>query len=816
MIKNYIVTAIRNISRTKFYSAINIVGLSTGILAAILIILYVKDELGYDKFYKNHERIFRIESHFNIGGSEDLVAVTSPAIGPMLAQEFPQVEKFVRLANFRSNELMYNGKKFEIQQAYWVDTTYFDIFNQQFIAGDPATALTQPDAVVLTKSIANLMFGNSPAVGKTITTPDNQNFTVTAVIKDLPKNSHIKFDALFSLKTIEKRGGANRFNSLDANAFFSINVYTFVLLHQPADMDSILAKNDYLYQKYMASIGEKLNAKFKMEAQPIAELHFSKKMLKADQPLGNRNLIMLFALVAFLILVIAAINYMNMATARSTNRAKEVGIRKVLGAQRSRLVWQFLAESVIISLASLALAFIAAEIILDPFNALTGKNIARAELGQPLVLGLSFAVAVFIGLISGSYPAGYLSSFNPIQVLKGKASASSNKIFLRKLLVIVQFTISVIMIIGTVVVSMQQSYIRNKNLGFDSNNLYIYRETDTTARKKTAYIRDQLLKTPFIEDFSSSITPLGMGNDLRVYRVEQQTEGMKEFTVASYYVDFDFLRMMKIPLLEGRYFEKGNASDSTKGYIINEAAAKFFGWNKSALGRRIYIVNDIEPDPNKIGQVIGVVKDFHFQSVHNAIEPIILTIPDFPLPNMNVRIKKGKEKEAFAAIDKIRQEAGATTNINISPYKETLNKEYRAEQKLGWLFRVFSLLTIFTSILGLLGLTSYLTEQRTKEISIRKVLGAEPWSITKMLTVEYLRLVLIANLIAWPIAYLAATEWLQSYAYRINFGISPFYWHTLTPFILATVVSVTVAIVTVGWLAKKAAETDPALALKQE
>jgi ABC-type antimicrobial peptide transport system, permease component len=816
MIKNYIVTALRNISRSKFYSFINIVGLSTGILAAILIILYVKDELGYDKFYKNHARIFRIESRFNIGGSEDIVAVTSPAIGPMLAQEFPQVERFVRLASFRNNELSYNGKKFEITQGYWVDTTFFDVFNQQFIAGDPTNALVQPNAVVLTESIANQMFGRSPAVGKTITTPDNQNFTVTAVIRDLPKNTHTKFDALFSLKTIENRAGSNRFNSLNAEAFFSINVYTFVLLRQPSDMDPILAKNDYIYQKYMASVGEKLNAKFRMEAQPLAELHFSKKELKADEPVGNPKLIILFALVALLILVIAAINYMNMATARSANRAKEVGIRKVLGAQRSRLVLQFLAESVIISLASLALAYLAAEAIIDPLNTLTGKNITRAELYQPLVLGLSFAVAIFIGLVSGSYPAGYLSSFNPIEVLKGKASTSSSKILLRKLLVVVQFTISVIMIIGTVVVSMQQSYIRNKNLGFDSNNLYVYRETDTTARKKTEFIRDQLLKTPYIEDFSSSVTPLGMGNDLRVYRVEQQAEGMKEFTIATYYVDFDFLHMMKIPILEGRQFEKGNASDSTKAYIINEAAANFFQWNKTALGRQIYIVNDIDANSNKIGQVIAVVKNFHFQSVHNVIEPFIIIVPNFPLPNMNVRIKPGKEKEAYTAIEKVRKEAGATTNINIFPYKERLNEDYAAEEKLGWLFRVFSLLTIFTSILGLMGLTSYLTEQRTKEISIRKVMGAESWSITKMLTLEYIKLVLLADLIAWPIAYIAATSWLQGYAYRINFSISPFHWQTLFPFLLATLVSLVIAIVTVGWLAKKAAETDPAFALKQE
>ncbi len=816
MLRNYFVIAIRNIIRSKFYSAINIIGLSTGILAAILITLYVKDELGYDKFNTKHERIFRIESRFNIGGSDDLIAVTSPAIGPTLAADYPYVEKFVRFAQFGGTEFNIKGKKFEIQQSSWVDTTYFDVFDHEFLSGDPKTALTLPDAVVLTESVAKTIFGNQPAIGKSFNSSDNQTFTVSAVIKDFPRNTHMKFDALFSIKTIEKRIGSERFNSVTPDAFFSVNVYTFVLLKNPADINDIIAKNEQFYQKHMASVGEKLNAKFRMEAQPLADIHFSKKELKADYPVGNRSLLIIFAFIAVIILVIAAINYMNLATAQSANRSKEVGIRKVMGAERKRLIGQFLTESTIISFASLILAIVAAEALLEPFNLVTGKNILPNEVFQPLVMFISVGVALFTGLISGSYPAIYLSSFVPTEVLKGKASSSSGRVFLRKLLVITQFTISVVLIIGTIVVSMQQSYIRNKDLGFDSKNLYIYTETDTTVRKKIEVLRERLLTTTSIEAASSSGGALGISNDLRVLRVEQDNEGMKEFTINCIYVDANMLPMMKIQLAEGRFFEKGNAHDSTNGYIINESAAKLFGWKDNALGRRAYIVNDTEVDPSKIGDIIGVVKDFHFQNIHNKIEPLVIITPPFPVRTINIRIKEGQEKTATAELEKIRKELGATTEVTIYPLKEKINEDYQAEQKLGWLFRTFSLLTIFTSIIGLMGLTSYLTQQRTKEIIIRKVLGAGSWGITGMLTSEYIKLVLIANIIAWPIAYYLSTEWLQNFAYHIDFGFAPFTFNTIIPFILATIASLAVAIVTVGWLAKKAAETDPAFALKAE
>jgi len=816
MLKSYFVIAIRNITRSKFYATINIVGLSTGILAAILITLYVKDELGYDKFHAKHERIFRIESRFNIGGSDDLIAVTSPAIGPTLTADYPYVENFVRFANFGGNEFNLNGKKFEIEQSYYVDTTYFEIFDQQFISGDPKTALTLPDAVVLTESMAKKIFGNQPAIGKTFNASNNQPFTVSAVIKDLPRNTHMKFDALFSIKTIEKRVGSERFNNTSPDAFFSVNAYTFVLLKEARDINDILAKNDQFYKKHMASVGEKLNAKFRMEAQPLADIHFSTKNLKGDLPMGNRSLLIIFSFVAVIILVIAAINYMNLATAQSANRSKEVGIRKVMGAERKKLIAQFLVESTLISMASLLLALVAAVAILDPFNTLTGKNIAPNEIFQPLILFISVGVAIFTGLISGSYPAIYLSSFVPTEVLKGKASSSSGRIFLRKLLVILQFTISIVLIIVTIVVTMQQSYIRNKELGFDSNNLYIYRETDTTVRKKIEILREGLLKTTAIEGVAASGMELGLQNDLRVLRVEQDKEGMKEFTINAIYFDPNMIPMLPLALAEGRSFEKGNATDSTNGYILNESALKLFGWGKNAVGKRLYIVDDAEVDPSKIGQVIGVVKDFHFQNIHNKIEPLVIFMPPFPMSIINIRIKEGKNTEAIAHLEKTRRELGATTEITVYPLKEKINEDYKAEQKLGWLFRVFSILTIFTSMIGLMGLTSYLTEQRTKEISIRKVLGAESWTIINMLTSEYLKLVLIANVIAWPIAYFISVEWLQNFAYHIEFGFFPFSLQTIIPFLLATVASLAVALVTVGWLAKKAAETAPAFALKAE
>ncbi len=817
MLKNYLISAYRNIARNKFYSAINIAGLAIGMICAILIFLYVQKELTFDKHHVNYERIYRLESDFTISGKNTLAGLSPTPMAPTLMDEYPEIEKYARFAGFGLEDILfsYGDKKFYEDNIYFTDSTVFDVFTHRFLFGSPDHALDEPNTIVITESFSKRYFGDANPIGEVLTSSNFGDFRVTGVIENVPSNSHLTFDCLLSMATVVELAGTERFNDRSAGAFWNVSVYAYVLLHENTTMESIHEKFSDFYEKYMASLGNQINASYNLMSTRLDKVHFG-STFEFDLPVGNFNYIIIFSLVGIFMLIIACVNYMNMATARSTNRAKEVGLRKVIGAQRVFLIRQFLSESVVLSVMALILSLIFTILILPYFNSLAGKDIMVSDLFKPFTIFSVLLIALFVGIVSGSYPSFYLSSFLPVKVLKGTLPGEG-KGLLRKILVVFQFILSVALIIGTIVVSSQQHYIENKDLGMNKENLILIPNRDTTfINNQLKTFKEELLKNPHIQGVSSAILiPPRMATKV-VFQVEQG-EGMVELALNFSIVDHDFLDVMGIELLEGRNFEEARTTDLTQAFVINETAAKALGWGNEALGKRVrFGINPADGTARNDGVVIGLVKDFHFSSIHNTIEPFIFMVSENPNLNFYVRIAEDNTAETIEYIKEKRIELGNTLPFNYFFFTEKLDEMYASEKKLSNLFTIFALLTIFISCLGLLGLTSFITQQRTREIGIRKVMGASSMKITWMLNKDFLILVAIANVIAWPVSYLAMVRWLQDFAYRIDFSISPFVWFTVVPFLLATLVSVIIAMITVSLLSVRAANANPVDAIRYE
>jgi len=808
MLKNYLKSAYRNIVSDKFYSLINITGLAIGIICAILILLYVQDELTYDKHHVKHERIYRIESDYVIAGKNTKVAITPAPMAPTLKDEYPEIEEIVRFPGAGIEDILfkYGEKEFYEDSLYFVDSTLFNVFTHEFILGAPENALNEPHTTVITQSFANRYFGNENPIGKVISTSNFGDFRVTGVIKNVPGNSHLKFNCLLSIATLAEMIGVERFNDNSAGSFWNVSVYSYILLKEKADVNNILEKFPGFYDKYMAELGDQIQASFNLMVQPLTDIHFH-STLEWDLPTGNYTYVIVFSCVAVFILLIACINYMNMATARSANRAKEVGIRKVAGAHKGLLIRRFLSESMVLTLISLIIALIAVWLLMPFFNILADKNLSFAALTKPVIIFGILIITIFVGIVSGSYPSFYLSSFLPVIVLKGDVSQQQSKGLLRKILVVFQFAISVIMIIGTLIIFQQQNFIKNEDLGFDKENIVIIPVRDTSFVRQITPFREELLKNPDIFAVAtSSAQPNGLVGKV-VFRVERNGEMIEEVLNLAV-IDYDYIDLMNIEIKEGRNYDRSMTTDQNEAFIINETAAKNLGWGYEALGKRMQLGIELDGTARRDGPVIGILKDFHFKSIHNKIEPYVLLLSEDPLGNIYVKMNEENISQTLDFIRNKREEFNNILPFNYYFVEESLNEMYAGEKKLGNLFTIFSLLTIFTSCLGLLGLTSFITEQRTKEIGIRKVLGSSNTEIAILIIRGFLILVLIANIIAWYPAYWAMGHWLQEFAYKINIGF--------VPFILAAVIAFIIAILTLLYHSVKAANKNPADSLRYE
>jgi putative ABC transport system permease protein len=818
MLKNYFISAYRSIIKNKFYSVLNIFGPAIGITCAILILLYVQEELTYDKHNKNFDRIYRLESDFNISGKATLAALVPMPMAPTLKDEYPEIKETTRFAGFGITDILFQYKdlKFFEDKLYFADSTVFKVFDYKFILGTPDNALNEPNTIVITESFASRYFVKENPMGEVLTTSNFGNCRVTGVIKDVPANSHLRFDCLLSMATIVELTGVDRFNSRSAPAYWNISAFGYILLDDNARIEDLLAKFPGFYDKYMSSLGKQINATFRLMATRIDKVHFGSR-LEFDLPVGNFSYILIFSLVGIFMLLIASLNYMNMATARSTNRAKEVGLRKVIGAGKGTLIRQFISESMVLVIVALIIALIATIFILPSFNVLTDKVLKIGNLFEPVTIILIILITLFVGLISGSYPALYLSSFSPVEVLKSNVNPRQGKGMLRKILVVFQFAISGILIIGTMIVSGQQRYIRNKDLGLNKENVMIIPIRDTAfINRKMQSFKDELLKLTDVKGVSSAaLVPPLMASKV-VFLIEKDSS-MVELATSFSIVDHEFIDVMQMKMLEGRDFDRSITSDLTRAFIVNEAAVKAFGWGNDALGKRIkFGINPATGVAQRDGVVIGVVKDFHFTSIHNPIEPFIFVVSRNPNTYFYVRISGSNIPAAIENVKKVQQDMGNTLPFNYFFFADKLDEMYTAENKLNALFNIFSLMTIFIACLGLLGLTSYVTEQRSKETGLRKIMGARVDQVVWLLNKDFLILVLISNLISWPVAFYIMDRWIMSFAYRMNFGLSPFVWATVIPFIVSLIITLIIAFITISSVSIKAANLNPINTVSRE
>jgi putative ABC transport system permease protein len=808
MFENFLKSLYRNLIRNKFYSILNIVGLSVGIATALVILLYVQDELSYDKYNEKYDRIYRLEGKFIVNNKPDQFAVVPNPLGPAFKLEFPEVEDFVRFDAIGNTLIKYGDNAYYEDDFLLADSSVFKIFSYKLLKGNPEMCLTNPNTIVVSQEIAKKYFGNEDPLGKILIIADGHSLKVTGVMEDIPDNTHLKFDGLISIATAANDQGVDEYNSMRSSRFWRIGLYTYILLKENSSIEGVFDKFPAFYDKYMKELGEKYNLSFELMATPLAETHF-RKGLGGERPSGNKVYLLIFSAVAAFILLIAAINYMNMATARSAGRAKEVGIRKVAGAYKSQLITQFLSESIILSLIALIIAFLLVWLVLPDFNNLADKSISLSLLKNPAIYFEILMITLFIGLLSGSYPAFFLSSFQPVRVLKGSGVKSGKKGgTLRKILVVLQFVIAIFMIIGTIVVSQQIGFLRNKDLGFDKNNLVVMEVQDSAFLSKAKLFKDELLQSPDISAASSSTGVPGQINWIQLLKVEQENK-MENITVILAQTDYDFVKTFGLEVINGRDFDKNMGTDANEAVIINETAAGKFGWGDDAIGKKIHFGFNRDGTGGRMLKVIGIVKDFNFKSLHNEIEPIIFFLRDDPGYFLTCRISPENQKETLAFIEQKWNEFNPKSPFSYTFMANSMDEMYKADMKIGTIIKITSILIIFIALLGLLGLSSFIAEQRTKEIGVRKVLGASVGNILMLLYKEFALLIFIAFIIAVPIAWWRLDIWLNmNFIYHISLS-----W---VSFLLAGIIAFLVGMLSISYYIVKAATNDPVVSIKYE
>lgn len=799
--------AIIRISRNRFYAFINISGLSVGIITALFLMLYVSDELSFDRHHSKYKRIYRLESDIKINEKHDRFALAATPLGPIFKQEFPEVESFVRFYEDNNMMMSYKNHHYAEKRIFYADSTLFDIFDHTFIYGEPGHALSDSDCIVLTQSLAVKYFGDINPIDKIIQNGQKRNLKVTGVIEDLPSNSHLKFDAVISIATLSSILGHETFNSQEPLAFWNLGAYTYILLTPNSHIQQIHARIPDFYNKYMASVGKQINADFGVMTTRLDSTHHRKNLMN-DLPGSNKSYVWIFISIAAFILILATINYTNIATARSWSRAKEVGIRKVIGGNRTQIMTQFFGESILLTAISTIIALTLLFLLLPSFNQLSGKELNYNLLFQPFMIIVIIGITIITGILSGIYPALYLSSFEPMAVLRGRVHKTGSKRgILRKVLVVFQFVISILMIMASITVARQISYLQHKDPGFTIENVMVCELGDTTFRKKADFLRAELLKNRHVLEVSTSNGAPGHNVPISVVRVDQEGS-MKDIALHWILMDTNQIDLLKYRIVAGRNFDSNNPDEIHNAVIINEAAVKKLGWSNNPIGRRIDFGIGLDGSVRNRTKVIGVVKDFHYTSLHKPIEPLLLFIQE--RAGFYMLIKTNGINN-----DSVVQHAQSIWKSNQSPepfefqyLENTIKEQYSAERKTAGIFRISGLLSIFIALLGLLGLSSFVTEQRAKEIGIRKIMGAPSFSIIKLLYQEFIVLVLIAFTLSAPIGSWLMSEWLSNFAYHISLKWDIYVWSLL--------LALVIALITTSFHIWRASVSNPADTIKYE
>ena len=808
MSSNYLKIAWRNLVKNKTFSVINIAGLAIGLGCFILIALYILDEISYDRFHEKSDRIYRVDSDIRFGGTDLKLAVCSDPMGPTLKKDYPQVEEYVRIYASSGSKLLKKGTEFIVEEnVAHADSTIFRVFTLPAIQGNTATALNEPNTVVITESAAKKYFGTNNPLGRTIETDNGELYKVTAVIKDIPHNSHFDLDFIFSMDNVDYGFGT----------YLSHNFQTYILLREGTDYKAFEKNFDQVIEKYVLPQAKqfmqinsmddfkKAGNNLQYYLMPLTKIHLYSDRFPELGVNGSIQYVYIFGAVAIFILLIACINFMNLSTARSANRAKEVGIRKVLGTEKQSLIRQFLTESTMMALISLVIAIVIAWTVLPFFNNISNKSLTIQSLLSGRVLPMLILLPLIVGLLAGSYPAFFLSSFQPIQVLKGRINAGFRKSNLRSSLVVVQFFVSIFLIIGTIIVYRQLDYIQTKKLGFNKDQVLIINGTGALTNNAEAFRNEVLNMKGVVSGTLSGFLPVSSSsrND-NTFSTEAVMDSKNGFTMQNWSVDHNYIPTLGMEIIRGRNFSPSFGTDSSAA-IVNESAAQVMG-HADPIGKKIYEATG-PGQPPTVYTVIGIVKNFHFESLRQNISPLSLRLRRNPFA-ASFKVNTQDIKDLVNQVESKWKSMAPGMPFSYRFLDEAFDNMYRTEQRVGRVALAFSILTILIACLGLFGLATYMAEQRTKEIGVRKVLGASVSNIVQMLSVDFLKLVLISALFAIPIGWWVMNTWLQDFAYRINVG----WW----VFIVAIAVAAIIALATVSYQAIKAAVSNPVKSLRTE
>lgn len=804
MLKNYIKIAYRSLIREKTHSLTNIVGLTVGIASCLLILLFISHELSYDKYHEKADRIYQLYIAASFGNNEIQSAVTAAPIKNTLELEVAEVEHATRLLNITRPIIRSKENSYIAEDFYYADSNFFETFTVPFIEGNPQTALAKPNTMVINQEMARKYFGNANPIGRVLKVNQHE-IEITGVTEKMPSNSHFQYNFLASLTTL-------RVNTWDS--WLTSNLFTYVVLKPGVKPEHLQEKFHQIVYKHVGPevqqiMGididsfEEMGNTYGFFLEPITDIHLHSTLDNQHNPGGNIAYVYFFSTIALFILLIACINFMNMATAKYTNRLKEVGIRKVLGSRKSQLIMQFLIESIIISLAAVILAMTVVELVLPLFNNLAGKEMELSYFNNWIALPALLTFGIIVGVLAGSYPAFFLSSFKPITILKGKAGSNVSGSKLRGTLVVVQFAITIALFVGTFVVKDQLSFFKNQNLGFEKDGIIVLKRTHTLGENHEVF-REELLKNPNLINASYCSAIPGYDFDGTTTSIEgKPSEEM--ITVGVVNADNHFLETMGIELSQGRFYNEAYSNDS-KSIIINQRLADIGGL-ENPLQERLMLPN-IENNQLYPAKVIGVVTDINFESLHREVRPMIYTKLEGAGWLMAIRLQNENISEAINHIKNLWNEFAPNEPFIYSFLNSDLEQLYTEEERTSKIFTIFSILAILIASLGLFGMASFTAEKKTKEIGIRKVLGATEHSIFMMLSKQVIILVIFAAIIAWPIAWFVMKGWLENFANRIV--ICPWV------FIISTIAAFIIAIITISYQGVKAAIANPVDSLKYE
>jgi len=785
MFKNYFKIVLRNSVRQKGYSFINIAGLATGMTCCILIMLWVLDELSYDRFHEHVKNLYRVETDMQYSGELLHVNYTQFPAGPAYKEEIPEVINSARYMRLDNMLMRYKDKSFHENRIRAADPSFFVMFTFPFVQGDKNTVLNEPNSMVISEEIAYRYFGDENPVGKLVSINNRHEFTISGVIKNVPHNSSLQFDIVVPLDFTREIG--QYFTSWGMNALF-----TYVQLRENSILPEVDEKINTIFKNNTT------NLEWEYRAAPVREMHLHSYGFGKET--GDIKYVYIFSVVAIFILLIACINFMNLSTARSANRAKEIGMRKVVGAQRKNIISQFFSESVILSFIAFLLALLFVILLLPKFNTLSGKEISLNIFGNILFFSGLLCITFVTAIIAGSYPALFISAFKPIKALKGEIISGAKGSYFRKALVVLQFTISIFLIIGTAVVLKQLTYIKDMKLGYDREHL-VYLTMSGDAKTYFRTLKEELVKSPNILNVTGTQQ---LPSNLFFSYDNADWDGKdpeKYYIIGLNSVDFDFTETLDMKITEGRGFSREFTSETGESFLVNEVMANLME-KKSVVGERFSFVGIT-------GTIVGVVENFHYRSVKEEIGPMVLVLaPERFLEYALVRIQPGNIASSIDFIKKTWEKVIPDYPFDYNFLDVEFDKLYRAEENMSNIFKYFSILAIVIACLGLFGLSSFTAEKKTREIGIRKVLGASVPGIVVLLSKEFIKWVLIANIVAWPLSYFAMTRWLQDFAYSTDLNIYIF--------VLAAVLSFIIALFTVSFQAIKAAFSKPVEALRSE